>query len=86
MTQLEEFQKALQEKRQPICVNCNKPLDTIIQFLMEWVNWTWDDRSKRYIKGEESGEPEIPIHDECGKSNWDLIDSSSDANKLGLTS
>lgn len=85
MTQLEEFQKALQEKRQPICVNCNKPLDKITQYLMEWVDWTWDEQSKRYVKGEGSGDAESPIHEGCGESNWDLIDGSSDASKLGLT-
>ncbi len=85
MTQLEEFHKALQEKRQPVCVNCNKPLDTITQYLMEWLSWTWDEKSKRYIKGEGSGDAEKPIHEGCGQDNWDLIDGSSDAIKLGLT-
>ena len=85
MTQLEELKKALEEKRQPVCVDCNQPLDTVTQYLMDWVEWTWDEAEKRYVKSQGSGDAEMPIHHECQSGDWDFVDTDSDHIALGLT-
>jgi hypothetical protein len=84
MTQIEEYQKALKEKRQPLCVNCDKPLDIVEQVQTELIRWTWDADKKRYLKKySEGGSEGQPVHQGCDMGDWDFVEIP-EAHDLGL--
>ncbi len=77
-TQEEEMKLAIQEKRQPICVYCNHPLDTLIEYQDTRIVWTYDKELKRYLKDDNDGDADKPFHN-CGKCacdayDWEFID------------
>ena len=85
MTQTEEFAKALKENRQPICVGCGKPLDRVIQHQYEDIGWEWDEDEEQFVKAAEDGGADKPYHAACDYADWDLVEGSEEAVKLGLT-
>ncbi len=79
-TQEEEMKLAAGQKRQPICVYCKHPLDTVIEYQDEGIVWTYSKHLKKYLKDDSDGSADEPYH-MCGKCNngceirdWDFID------------
>ncbi len=72
-TQEEEMALALEQKRQPVCVYCRKPLGEIRQPQSEDVVWKWDKRLRRYQKSSD-GTAERPYHPACDSADWGYID------------
>ena len=84
MTQLEEFETAIREGRQPTCAACGQPLDAVSQLQDDLIRWAWDAEDKRYYKEEFPGEFEAPMHEGCDAEEWELVASGEVAVKLGL--
>ena len=74
-TQEEEYALAKQEGRQPRCVMCGEPLDTIVQTQYCDLTWTWDDEAKCFRK-HDSGDAEKPSCGNCGNHNRALLDET----------
>lgn len=77
----EEYLLAKQEKRQPLCVHCGKPL--IIEKKNDgYFQWNWDNQTHRYVASLIPGEilgnvidiAEEPYCIHCGTQDWDFID------------
>ena len=65
---------ALKQKRQPVCVYCEKPLDKILQTQYEIIEWDWDKNLKKYVKEERDGDSDKPYHASCGAEDWTYVD------------
>jgi hypothetical protein len=73
-SQDQEMALAFNQKRQPMCVYCEKPLDRILQTQYENIGWEWDGKMKKYIKQECGGDSDKPYHSSCGAEDWDYVD------------
>jgi hypothetical protein len=77
--QEEEMAVALKQKRQPICIYCNHPLDEVREPQDELIVWRWVSVLKQYQKSEE-GSADAPYHfcreceDNCEAADWQFID------------
>ena len=74
-----EFVLALEQKRQPVCVSCKEPLDTITQMQYEGITWTWNKEKMQFEKektpyGEDSDKPKCS---KCGYGEWEMLDQES---------
>lgn len=74
-TQQEEFDKANKENRQPYCISCEKPLDRIEETQDVDLHWDWDDKKKKYIKGEDDGCSNKPYCAKCETKDWDFTNN-----------
>ncbi len=72
-TQEEEMKLAVQEKRQPICVYCNHPLDMLVHYQETKIVWTYDTQLKKYLKDYSDEDVEKPFH-RCGKCKCESAD------------
>ncbi|MEP0825931.1 MAG: hypothetical protein HRF40_10630 [Nitrososphaera sp.] len=72
-TQEQEMAQAYKQKRQPVCVHCNSPLDEVRQLQDEEIVWRYDKQLKRYVKSEE-GSANKPYHPKCDSADWGYID------------
>ena len=70
---LEEFNKAKAEGRQPLCPYCHHPLE-IGQFYSVCVQWTWNNKEKRYQQEEPDRDADSPFCDVCETKDWDFTD------------
>lgn len=79
-TQEEEMKLAVGEKRQPICVYCNHPLDTVIEYQDARIVWTYSKELKTYLKDSSDGDADEPYHmcrqckNGCEAKDWEFID------------
>ncbi len=79
-TQEEEMKLAAEEKRQPICVYCNHPLDTVIEYQDTGIVWTYSKHLRKYLKDDTDGDADEPYHicskckNQCEAKDWDFID------------
>lgn len=73
-TQEEEMKLAKEEKRQPFCVHCTKPLDRISQTQYEFIDWEWDRKRKRYCVKTVGGDSDKPFCANCEAKDWEFID------------
>ena len=77
--QEKEMKLALRDNRQPNCVYCDHPLDSVKQLQNEDITWTWNKLLKRYDKSDDGG-AERPYHycgecrDNCEASDWNYVD------------
>ncbi|MCB4791252.1 MAG: hypothetical protein LHV68_05130 [Elusimicrobia bacterium] len=47
-----------------ICPACNKPMNSVIQTMYDDITWTWDIKTKQYVKSQ-GGDAEDPKCGEC---------------------
>jgi len=77
-TQEEEMKLAIQEKRQPMCVYCEHPLDTLIEYQSTRIVWTYNEGLKKYLKDDSDGDADKPFHNcskcSCEAYDWEFID------------
>jgi len=71
--QEEEYKLAHAEGRQPRCVHCSEPLETILQTQYCDLTWTWDKESKSYKKSD-GGDAEKPYCGNCETRDRDFLD------------
>ena len=69
-----EFGRARAEEKQPLCPYCNKPLE-IGQFYSVYIQWTWNDKKKRYQQEEPDWNGDTPFCDACEARDWDFTDN-----------
>ena len=69
-----EFEKAEARGRQPICPYCHKPLE-IGQFYSVYVQWTWNNKKKRYQQEQPNWDADSPFCDACESKDWDFLNS-----------
>ena len=67
-----EFEKAKAEGRQPLCPYCGASLE-IGQFYSVYVQWTWNNKKKRYQQEEPNWDGDTPFCDACEIKDWDFI-------------
>jgi hypothetical protein len=72
-SQEQEMALAYEQKRQPNCVYCKKPLDEVRQLQDEEIVWRWDKKLNQYMKSEE-GSANKPYHPACDSADWGYID------------
>ena len=75
---IDEFQEAREEGRQPVCISCNEPIETIRQHQNEYIDWNWDEEKKRFVKAPETGHAEKPYCLNCNYEDWDFLDQNSE--------
>lgn len=84
---LQEYKKAIKEKRQPICPFCGEPLE-VTQTQFTYIYWTWSDKKGRFVKDDSRGDAEKPFCVNCGMKCWDFVASGGktqkECEKLGL--
>ena len=68
----EEFSKAKAEGSQPVCPYCHKPLE-IGQFHSVYVQWTWNNKTKRYERDEPDLNAEEPFCKACRAEYLDSL-------------
>jgi hypothetical protein len=73
-SQMEELQLAAIEGRQPRCIYCEKPLDTIVQTQYDRIKWTWDAKARQYVKDDSGGDADPPVCGKCGERDWGFVD------------
>ena len=69
-----EFEKAKAEGRQPLCPYCGASLE-IGQFYSVYVQWTWNNKKKRYQQEEPNWDGDTPFCDACETKDWDFTDN-----------
>ena len=74
-TQQEEFDKAFKEKRQPYCIYCKNPLDSIRETQEVDLFWGWDAKKKIYVKGEGNGCSNKPYCANCEVKDWEFTNN-----------
>ena len=70
-TQGDEFILAKKERRQPLCIYCRKPLDSITETQDVGLVWTWNSDRLDYDKTEDVGIT-FPECGRCGTKDWDF--------------
>lgn len=84
----QEFEQALQEKRQPNCPYCRKPL-VVEQEQTDSICWLWNSEQNRYEQYEEESCGDEPRCMSCASSDPDFLSLSSTVDelceRLGLT-
>ena len=70
----EEFDKAKAKGRQPTCPYCHKLLE-IGQFYSVYVQWTWNNKKKRYQQEEPNWDGDTPFCDACEAKDWDFAEN-----------
>lgn len=79
-TQEEEMKLAAMEKRQPNCVYCKHPLDTVIEYQDMRIVWTYSKQLNEYLKDSSDGDADEPYHmcrkgeKSCEAKDWGFID------------
>ena len=74
-TQQEEFDNAFKEKRQPYCIYCEKPLDNVRETQDIDLYWDWDNKNKKYVKGEVDGCSNKPYCGNCEAKDWEFTNN-----------
>lgn len=64
----EELTAALNEKRQPNCPNCKKPLELMYE-VAQYTAWIWDKDKAKYTQTYDLGEAESDP--KCGKCEFE---------------
>ena len=72
--QLEEYRLSKKEKRQPRCVHCGEPLDSITQTQADYIWWVWDSKAMKYVKDDSGGSSDTPYCGQCHESDDDFVD------------
>ena len=70
---LEEYTRAKQVGRQPLCPFCKAPLE-VSQTQSEFIFWRWNHRKKAFDKVVSDGDADKPFCVACGARDWDFID------------
>ncbi len=80
--QSQEMQNAKNENRIPKCTSCNHEIHKIIQTQQDYIDWSWNDKTHQYYKGDYDGTADKPVHDckecTCQYGTWDFLDENSD--------
>jgi len=71
-TMPKEFELAKAEGRQPRCIHCGDPLDTVVEVQTVTIIWTWNAKEKRYLKDDSGGDSYQPECDNCGTKDNDF--------------
>jgi len=79
----QEYTKALEEKRQPNCPYCGKPLE-ISQHFYSDVVFRWEEAVGKYMKIDAGGDADEPECKSCGAADWNFAEGSSASLDLGL--
>jgi len=79
----EEYQRAINEKRQPNCPYCDQPLE-VRQIQYTDIKWEWDKKEGCYIKNDDSGDADRPFCVNCDMKSWDFVDNGKETTELGL--
>lgn len=72
----EEFLLAEYEGRCPRCIYCGKELTEIKEIQDIDLHWQWDNKKKRYVKGEGDGCSNKPYTGCCEAKDWDLTNNN----------
>jgi hypothetical protein len=84
-SQIQELQDAVKNHRQPICVECHRPLDVVVQPENTITVWEWDGKQHRFVKrGPYQTVSNAPRHAQCGALDWGLGMPTKPARAVGL--
>jgi hypothetical protein len=79
----QEYRKALEEKMQPNCPYCGKPLE-ISQHFSSDVEFRWEAAIGKYMKIDAGSDADEPECKSCGAADWSFVEGSSASFDLGL--
>jgi len=71
---LVEYQMAEEQERQPRCIHCGHPLDTVFQTHIVDIVWTWNPEKKCYDKDDSGGDANAPTCGHCEARDWNFVD------------